>query len=151
MACRRVSLEDRILDYSICLESTLLFGMRDELKYRLALRGAKLLGKHCDPQETFNKLKCLYDIRSKIVHDGHTFDTDEVEKEIKRIGLKPGEFNEATDLLMRQILTAIISKRLHGETGRRPGSGYPNVIPKQPYWVSAKFMNITLFNILKSS
>jgi hypothetical protein len=39
----RTSPEDSVIDFTICLESLLLANERDELKFRLALRGANLL------------------------------------------------------------------------------------------------------------
>lgn len=59
-----------MIDLTIALESTLLAGLRDELKYRLALRGAALLAGMRDPTEVYGLLRAIYDIRSAVVHDG---------------------------------------------------------------------------------
>jgi hypothetical protein len=60
---------DRLIDATIGLENLLLQGISDELSFRLALRGAWLLG---DTQSTrqveFAQLKKAYDARSRVVH-----------------------------------------------------------------------------------
>lgn len=70
MTYRRSSPEDQIIDLTIGLESTLLHDVRDELKFRLALRGAALLSHVFPPAESVKLLRALYDIRSGIVHGG---------------------------------------------------------------------------------
>jgi len=69
-ACSRWSREDMIIDMAVLLESTLLHKIKDELIYRLALRGAILLKTTRAPVETHELLKAFYNIRSRIVHDG---------------------------------------------------------------------------------
>jgi len=64
--------DDRIIDLTISLESSLLFGVREELKYRLALRGAALLRATARPLDAQGALLRLYDIRSGIVHNGQS-------------------------------------------------------------------------------
>lgn len=66
----RKTLEDKIIDLSILLESTLLFNIRDELRYRLSLRGAHLLRSTRNAKSSFKLLQKFYDIRSDIVHNG---------------------------------------------------------------------------------
>ncbi len=62
-------LTDAILDYAIGLECLLTPGIRDELSYRFALRGATILGwENGNKQSYFEKLKGFYRIRSSIVH-----------------------------------------------------------------------------------
>lgn len=109
-SCQRERDEDRILDYAICLEGALLSDVRDELSYRLAFRAAKLLRNRCSPKRTFEYMRCLYDVRSKIVHSSETLSSAEVKKAIKRVGLKPDEFMRAMDILMRQLLSTIIER-----------------------------------------
>ncbi|UCC16403.1 MAG: hypothetical protein JSU58_08540 [Dehalococcoidales bacterium] len=66
---RRVRLEDAIIDYSIGLESLLTAGIRDELKYRFALRGSIVLNwEGGNRKESLKLLQDLYDTRSMIVH-----------------------------------------------------------------------------------
>jgi len=61
--------EDAVLDYAIGLERLLTTGIKDELRYRFALRGATVLcWEKGLMQSPFNKLKQFYDLRSFIVH-----------------------------------------------------------------------------------
>ena len=61
-------MDDRIIDYTIGLEA-LLLNIRDELRYRFALRGASILvDAFGDKKQRFQELKDLYDSRSDIVH-----------------------------------------------------------------------------------
>ena len=60
--------EDRIINFVIALESTLLSGITEELSYRLSLRGAALLKEKREPEWTKCFLKIIYDIRSEIIH-----------------------------------------------------------------------------------
>jgi hypothetical protein len=64
--------EDRVIDLTIALESTLLYDVRGELAFRLSLRGAMLLSDSYPPDYTFSLLQALYNARSKIVHEGAT-------------------------------------------------------------------------------
>jgi hypothetical protein len=68
----RASREDEVIDLVICLETLLLPNERDELKYRLSLRGAKLLSATRNPQDIRAFLGKVYDTRSDIVHNGKT-------------------------------------------------------------------------------
>lgn len=68
-AADRARAEDQIIDAMIAAESLLLRGGGGELKFRLALRGAKFL--HDQPEQrrsTFRFLKNAYDVRSAIAH-----------------------------------------------------------------------------------
>ena len=112
-SCQRGRDEDRILDYAICLEGALLSDVCDELSYRLALRAAKLLRNSCSPKRTFEHMRCLYDVRSKIVHSNETLSSPGVRKVIKRVGPKPDEFMRAMDMLMRLLLSTIIERVAH--------------------------------------
>ena len=69
LLCSTGTIEDRVIRAAIVLESTLLHGSRDELKYRLRLRGARLLADR-DRERTYSLLGLLYDLRSQIVHEG---------------------------------------------------------------------------------
>ena len=69
----RASPEDSVIDFTICLESLLLANERDELRFRLSLRGANLLQNE-DPIEIKRILARMYDDRSAIVHNGKTLD-----------------------------------------------------------------------------
>ena len=112
-SCQRDRDEDRVLDYAICLEGALLSGVRNELSYRLALRAAKLIRKLCSPTQTFEHMRCLYDVRSEIVHSNETFSSAKVRKIIKRVGLEPAEFMRSMDTLVRQLLSTVIERVAH--------------------------------------
>ncbi len=73
LALHRKRKEDQIIDFAIALESSILFGVRDELIFRLKVRAAKLIS----DSEIKNinvdipkYLGILYKARSAIVHDG---------------------------------------------------------------------------------
>jgi len=66
--------DDRIIDLVIALEGSLLFGDNQELRYKTAFRGAAILAASHDPAGTAMHLRRLYDLRSKIVHDGLTLE-----------------------------------------------------------------------------
>ncbi len=58
------------LDFVIALEGALLRGTRSELAYQFALRGALFLHEERDPKQTYQSLRNIYDVRSRIVHGG---------------------------------------------------------------------------------
>lgn len=68
----RTRLDDKIVDYAIGLEALLLTASeQNELSYRLALRGATVLGEEGeDKHEAFQNIKDFYKARSTIVHGG---------------------------------------------------------------------------------
>jgi len=68
----RTSQEDRLVDLAIVVESSLLYGMRDELSYRASLLGAAMLAPTRSAMETSKLIKSLYEARSMIVHNGKT-------------------------------------------------------------------------------
>lgn len=62
---------DAIIDCAIGLEALLTAGVRDELRYRFALRGAAILAwERGHRREHFYRLQEFYDTRSAIVHSG---------------------------------------------------------------------------------
>ncbi|MBK8127634.1 MAG: hypothetical protein IPK53_01470 [bacterium] len=105
-AYQRREIEDRLIDEAIVLEATLLPTERDELSYRLALRGAALLRNHFKPSETFRLLKALYDTRSEFVHNGTRADQS---KTLSKIKLSPKEFEAQIISLVRRILREVLS------------------------------------------
>lgn len=105
----RSSHEDAIIDLTIALEATLLHGLEDELTYRLASRGAALLGRNT--KDVFSRLKRLYSMRSKIVHEGLT-----LEKQLK--GGTPAEFVEGARAIVRDVLVEYV-RRLGTQTDLR--------------------------------
>lgn len=62
--------ESGFLDFAIALEAALLGGIENELAHRFRLYGALYLGQERDPLGTFNKLRNIYNVRSKLVHGG---------------------------------------------------------------------------------
>jgi len=65
----RTTLEDKLIDLVISLEALFSPGLEGELRFRIALRGAMLLGD--DPESKrriFNLFKRAYDARSSLVH-----------------------------------------------------------------------------------
>ncbi len=66
--CGKHRQESAFLDFVIALEATLLSNISTELSYRFRLYGAIFLKDHFDPDETFKKLKLIYDVRSRLVH-----------------------------------------------------------------------------------
>ena len=115
-SCQKERDEDRILDYAICCEAALLSGKSDELSYRLALRAAKLLRDRCSPRQTFEHMRCLYKVRSRIVHSNETLGSAGARKDIKRAGLVAREFMPAVETLMRELLSAMIERVSQGDS-----------------------------------
>lgn len=72
----RDRMDDAIIDYAIGLEALLTEGIQDELRYRLALRGATVLAcQGGNRQQLFDGLRDFYDVRSSIVHGGRVTQT----------------------------------------------------------------------------
>lgn len=101
--------EDQIIDLTIALESSLLTKEKgEELSYRLSLRGTGLLAPRgaWDPDKSQALLKVMYDIRSKIVHDGRLL--SDLEKDIKKklqpAGISPREFPQQCEDIVRDVL-----------------------------------------------
>jgi len=71
-------IEDRIIDQIIAFES-LYLGHDPELKYRLAIRVAFLLGKdNGDREDIFSNMRKAYDLRSDIVHGNRQVERSEL-------------------------------------------------------------------------
>ena len=76
--------EESFLLFAIALECLVLPTERDELRYRLAHRVARLCGEDLDQRLELAKItKKLYDVRSKIVHSGHYEVTEDERAEIR--------------------------------------------------------------------
>jgi hypothetical protein len=108
--------EDRLIDQLIGFEALLLKeDERQELEYRLALRGAALLGKTPeDRKRKFEELKAAYRKRSDIVHGGEVKDTVSIR------GLGTVEFREfvgsVEELLRLAIKEFLTLTRDRGES-----------------------------------
>jgi hypothetical protein len=113
----RLADEDRLIDLTIALECTLLYGIRDELSYRLAMRGAALLAAERDPEETYRFLRSMYEARSAVVHEGkHLRDV----AKNKEIGGRPyHEAVEELESIVRATLRALLAALERGESSLR--------------------------------
>jgi len=109
----RTSREDKIIDMAILLESTLLHGITEELRYRLSLRAARLLSTSRDPQETFKLFKDFYDVRSAIVHAGKTLGQCDA---IKQRDSTPEDFVDDTEAVCRDVLRSFVERVAKGES-----------------------------------
>src|SRR5260221_4697854 len=108
---KRESHEDRIIDLTIALESSLLAGLKDELKYRLAIRGAALLVKIWEPQNSQLLLKTIYDVRSAIVHNGMQLGGTNLKKLLRRSlpeSMEPEKFTQYCDNIVRDVLRTYV-------------------------------------------
>ena len=115
----RDTFEDKIIDLTIALESTLLAGLEDELKYRLAIRGAALLANMWEPQKSQLLLKTIYDVRSSIVHNGMQLNDPKMEKLM--INALPGQtepngFFLSCENIVRDTLRTYINRLSKGQS-----------------------------------
>ncbi|HEY7021196.1 MAG TPA: hypothetical protein VH349_08765 [Ktedonobacterales bacterium] len=100
--------EDRLIDLTIVLESTLLAGKNNELTYRLAMLGAYLLREKWPPKKTKLMLETIYDIRSKIVHEGKLL--SDVPSRLRKAGVTADipEFMRVCEDLVRDVLRTFV-------------------------------------------
>lgn len=76
--------EEAFLLFAIALECLILPKEKDELRYRLSQRVARLCREDMDQRlELAKRTKKLYDVRSKIVHSGHYEVTEDERDEIR--------------------------------------------------------------------
>jgi Apea-like HEPN len=109
--------EDTTIDLTIALESCLLPNTRDELQYRLSMRGAALLTSLRNPVETQDLLKTMYEIRSEIVHNGKLLSESGVRKKIEGLGpVIAKDFLHACEDVVRDILRESILRLAKGGT-----------------------------------
>ena len=101
---RRRSIEDKLIDLTIALESTLLSDVQDELKYRLSVRCAALLSDECDPIQTHFIAKKVYDARSQVVHQGQRLDRQKLIITNSTVSVTPKEFVREAEALTRAVL-----------------------------------------------
>lgn len=106
--------EDIIIDLTIALENCLLYGISDEFRYRLSVRGAWLLAGSKKPQEVKKFLKGIYDIRSRIVHGGESL--EKMDKNFIELGIKKEEFLPSTENIVRDILREYIYRIDQGKS-----------------------------------
>jgi hypothetical protein len=108
----RARLEDRLIDYFIGFEALLLKEEeRQELDYRLALRGGALLGKN-GPEKTqmFSELRAGYRARSKIVHGALPAGTVKVSANQVPFGDLVGRAEELLRLAIKEFLVVCKTK-----------------------------------------
>ena len=118
----RQSLEDVLIDCTIVLESTVLYGHEDELTYRLGLRSSALISDLFEPSYVQSMLSLMYEIRSQIVHEGKDLEAILLEKRFKNkltkinSGLDFEEFTHKIKTIIREILKKYIERISNGET-----------------------------------
>lgn len=111
--------EDQIIDLTIALEGSLLAGLRDELNYRLSLRGTAFLaptGKW-EPGKSQALLKAMYDVRSQIVHEGRLL--SDLEKDIRKlqvVGIEPHDFVQRCEDIVRDVLKEYVLRASKGQS-----------------------------------
>ncbi|MBW1682576.1 MAG: hypothetical protein JRJ83_14295 [Deltaproteobacteria bacterium] len=87
---RRLDLVDKFIDYVISWESLLLTQdggpIKQELVYRFSINGSSLIAtmsRNNDRKQLFKMMRCIYDLRSEIVHGG---DDTKIDRRIKAGG-----------------------------------------------------------------
>lgn len=115
--------EDRIIDLTIALESSLFSKQETELRYRFVLRGTALLAmagaKDWEPHKGKAFLQVMYDVRSSIVHNGQQLtDLEDKLKVLQRMGMgtSPYEFLRQCENIVREILRAYVFWRASGRS-----------------------------------
>jgi len=99
------NIEDRLVDHIIALEF-LYLGHEQELKYRLALRTAYLLGKNESERKViFNKMRKAYSMRSDIVHGN---------RQVDRVVLE--DIVTETEEYLRRSIRRFLRLLAHGHT-----------------------------------
>jgi len=110
----RERLEDQIIDLTIALESSILFGTHEELSHRLAMRAAVLLWGQVPSDDTFSLIRHVYKVRSKIVHAGMSVREQAAQRK-KDGDLTPDQLVEAlrevTSKVLLTYLANIAAKR----------------------------------------
>jgi hypothetical protein len=119
-------LEDVVVDLTIVLESTLLADVREELKYRVSIRGAALLRDVIAPATTKLLLGRLYDARSAIVHNGALL-ADQPWPNVER-GLAPEEFVAEVEVVVKRVLRVFVSKCADGRPVREVAESLEQII-----------------------
>src|SRR5258707_3307644 len=115
--------EDRVIDLTIALESSLFPKQETELRYRFALRGATLLAmagaKDWEPHKSKAFLQVMYDVRSSIVHNGQQLaDLEDKLNVLQKVGMETStyEFLRQCENIVREILRACVQWRASGRS-----------------------------------
>jgi hypothetical protein len=119
LGIERERAEDKLIDYAISLEALLLscIGKKEigELKFRLALRGAKLLGQDgAERTRIYRRLKDAYDVRSDIVHGESEPDLPTVDGQ--RMSIQ--DFATSVEDYVRRVLRKFIELAQSGRGGQ---------------------------------
>jgi hypothetical protein len=114
-AFARSTPEDRIIDFCIALESSLLSHVSEELTYRLSLRGAVLLAAKRNPEVTKWLLRMIYNARSAIVHNGKSLSQIMERKTQPLLPVAPS-LDEVCEDIVRHTLCSYIRCLASGET-----------------------------------
>lgn len=107
-AYSRERVEDKIIDLTIALESSLLSDQKEELRYRLATRGAAILSNRRDPEDTYSVLRALYDARSKIVHGGKAL--GEIAKNGRISGISANTLLPRAEQIAREVFREYLAR-----------------------------------------
>jgi len=102
--------DDRLIDLAIALESSVLYGQREELKYRLGLRAAMIVRNLESPEKVSAILNTAYDLRSDLVHKGigiYEFKQCKKYDKLSSFNVAQDNFIVSLTELVRQILAAL--------------------------------------------
>jgi|GEM_PF-3644708 len=112
--------DDRVVDFAIAYEASVLHGVKDELRYRLALRTAALLRETYKPDATSTFMKKFYDVRSQVVHEGVPLHVALKKQKVKRYGstesMPAGEFISHAGELLRACLCVYLRVAASGSS-----------------------------------
>jgi hypothetical protein len=107
--------EDRIIDLMIAAESLFLHDLggaqeRGELRYRLALRTAFLIGSSSESRrQTFDLMRCAYDVRSTVVH-GDAPTSVRLGGQVLSLQDLAAKLEETTRLALRKMIRTAVEK-----------------------------------------
>lgn len=111
--------DDKIIDMVIALEATLLFRENQELRNKLAMRGAAVLRRSRASTTAFRDFRRLYDIRSKIVHGGRTLEDLWTKNELESRGLSyhsVDDYIREVEQLVREVLVEYVQLAALGKS-----------------------------------
>jgi len=96
--------EDRLIDLAIVLETLLGGGERGELTYKIAMRGTAAVAAAHAHGDVRGFLTSLYNVRSKIVHDGKTL------SDIRIAGTPVDDYPQRCEDLIRTLVSVYIKR-----------------------------------------
>jgi len=105
----KMRIEDRFVDIMIIFEILFLNEGNAELKYRLSVRAALLLGENYEEKKYIYELfKLSYNIRSDIVHTG--FVSPKKENKLKELGMDLNELYKKLQLYLFKSIEILVKK-----------------------------------------